>query len=422
MDSRKIWFVVHHQDLFDVDKNLIGFKRESQRDELSVGDIVIYYRTGIKQFMGVYKITSKGYCLNRNFKNLEGDEYPHQCRLELLTDRIKHFYPTKDSSLSFHAEWVKSGWGRRYQQVFQATYEDLVRIVADASQFKDLLQKPEQEQSLKEDVDLQAQISTDKVKDISDTLQCPDNKINFLEEYKLPHNIYLNTKSFLCKSEYSFLNWREVYFFDDKKSSIQFLSERLIPEVRYPTKKPLLLLFSNPHPQSVKDGMLHTPNFPGGQRLFWGPLSDAGFCTLPSQATPESYRRHFLNVLYSTNFQLYFDCLYSFPTNKDPKQLKDIFGVYFNTNIIPQSNKRIQETLSKVKVNSIICFNKDVFEKLTKKTAKGYCNELNNGKLIKGQINNISVYLTYPTGYRYSSDPYNPKVQSLINIRNDIRR
>src|SRR3990167_2709026 len=125
MDSRKIWFVVHHQDLFYVDKNLIGFKRESQRDELSVGDIVIYYRTGIKQFMGVYKITSKGYCLNRNFKNLEGDEYPHQCRLELLTDRIKHFYPTKDSSLSFHAEWVKSGWGRRYQQVFQATYEDL---------------------------------------------------------------------------------------------------------------------------------------------------------------------------------------------------------------------------------------------------------------------------------------------------------
>jgi len=132
-DKANIWFVVHHRDLWDIDKRLIGFYNRNQWEPLKVGDVVIYYRAGFKEITGVFRITEKGLSLNKHFYMEDmAERTVHQCRLELLSDDIICYRPTTESSFSFFDAWVSALYGLR-KQVFSARQDDLELILRDKS-------------------------------------------------------------------------------------------------------------------------------------------------------------------------------------------------------------------------------------------------------------------------------------------------
>jgi hypothetical protein len=128
-----IWFVVHHRDLWDIDDRLIGFYNRNQWTPLNVKDVIIYYRAGFKEIMGVFRITEKGINLNKDFHVEDiAEKTVHQCRLELLSDDIICDRPTTESRFSFFNSWVSARYGLR-KQVFSARHNDLELILGDMS-------------------------------------------------------------------------------------------------------------------------------------------------------------------------------------------------------------------------------------------------------------------------------------------------
>lgn len=132
-----IWFVVHQQNLWDIDNRLIGFWKKNQSDSVKIGDYVIYYRAGFKKIMGVFKVLQKGPNLNRDFHDPDITEKPvFQSRLNLISDNIICNRPTTETRFSFFNEWRRNRYGGLGKQVFRANREDLNLILLDPSSVK----------------------------------------------------------------------------------------------------------------------------------------------------------------------------------------------------------------------------------------------------------------------------------------------
>ncbi len=134
---KAIWFVVHQEKLWDIDKNLIGFWNKAQMDLVSEGDYIIYYRTGVKQIMGVFKAGKKGENINEDFydeKIIKRLEY--QCQIELLSNDILCTRPTTEKRFSFRDELKQHFNGSRRRQIFRANYDDIKLILKDPSLVK----------------------------------------------------------------------------------------------------------------------------------------------------------------------------------------------------------------------------------------------------------------------------------------------
>ncbi len=130
--ATNIWFVVHQQNLWDIDDKLIGFWNPMQANLIAVGDVIIYYRSGLKCIMGVFRVVQKGANLNRNFYDAAIVKKPiHQCRLELISNEIICGHPTTETRFSFYGEWSRNRYGGLKKQVFEAKRDDLKLIVAD---------------------------------------------------------------------------------------------------------------------------------------------------------------------------------------------------------------------------------------------------------------------------------------------------
>ena len=131
--STNVWFVVHHRDLWDIDNRLIGFYNKNQWELLEEGDLIIYYRAGVKAIMGIFRIIQKGVNLNKRFYMEDiAERTIHQCRLELLSDYTACHRPTTESRFSFFDSWVGARYGLG-KQVFGANNNDLELILRDKS-------------------------------------------------------------------------------------------------------------------------------------------------------------------------------------------------------------------------------------------------------------------------------------------------
>ena len=135
---KAIWFVVHQERLWDIDKNLIGFWNKAQMDRVSEGDYIIYHRTGVKQIMGVFKAGKKGEEINEDFYNDEKiiKKLIYQCWIELVSNDIICAKPTTEKRFSFHNELKQHFYGSRRKQIFQANYDDIKLILKDPSLVK----------------------------------------------------------------------------------------------------------------------------------------------------------------------------------------------------------------------------------------------------------------------------------------------
>ena len=125
------------------------------------------------------------------------------------------------------------------------------------------------------------------------------------------------------RNDPAFSNLSQICAFDDDQQSLTFKTEKIHPEVAGIGLCSVMLLFSNPHPLSVKTGIfLSEPR----SRSFWARLFESQYMSPPDQirnaianwdsTTPEVLSECLMNCAYSRKVKLFFDCLEALPTNQ----------------------------------------------------------------------------------------------------------
>ena len=214
--------------------------------------------------------------------------------------------------------------------------------------------------------------------------------------------------------------------FNDLDRSVTFSSEKLIPTAS--TKRPrVMLLFSNPHPHSVHQGMFLSPNTKGQESLFWPAMRDADWIKITEEnPNPKQLAEICLKANYGGPFELIFYCYYAFPTDF-PEDIRRIFGnEYFSQVIEPEAMDEFKKTIQETSVKAVVTFNKGIYNLVSKDRIERYIKRLMDGDLIQSQINGIDrtvpIFLTFPTGWRYHRDYRKLHKGSLGAIRTAICR
>lgn len=101
------------------------------------------------------------------------------------------------------------------------------------------------------------------------------SEINFQRSYLLGQE-YENIKNRAAKIMGKYFEDSYLISFDDVEKQVTFTSERLVP-VNSSKRLPVMLLFSNPHPHSIKQGMFLSPNINNRENLFWPTMRNAGW-------------------------------------------------------------------------------------------------------------------------------------------------
>lgn len=131
------------------------------------------------------------------------------------------------------------------------------------------------------------------------------------------------------RSEYAGL--RKLCCFDEKRMLLKYATEQIHPaRLKYPNRIPILFLFSNPHPQSVANGLFLSE--PRSQKFWQRLFQSKYFCegmstdlTTWNDKTPINLGELMLNGNYHSKFLLYFHCLWPIPTNQ-VADLKKLFS------------------------------------------------------------------------------------------------
>jgi hypothetical protein len=214
--------------------------------------------------------------------------------------------------------------------------------------------------------------------------------------------------------------------FNDLDRSVTFATEKLIPSAS--TNRPrVMLLFSNPHPNSVHQGMFLSPNTKRRENLFWSAMEDAGWLPITRKNhTPRELADIFLKAKYQGPFELIFYCYYAFPTDF-PEHISIIFGKnYFSKVIEPEAKDEFRKTIQQTSVEAVVAFNKEIFNLVSKDHIERYVDQLMEEKIIQSQIigldKNVPIFLTYPTGWRYHREYRRFRKASLDKIRTAICR
>ncbi len=221
-----------------------------------------------------------------------------------------------------------------------------------------------------------------------------------------------------------YLEYPDLISFNDLEKSITFFTEKLIPAASK-SRPRVMLLFSNPHPHSIHQGMFLSPNTKGRENLFWTAMENAGWLPIAKEnRDPKQLRDLCLTADYLGPFELIFYCYYAFPTDF-PEDIRKIFGKeYFQQVIEPQSIDEFRESIQDTDVEAVVTFNKEIFNLVTEKPIKRCLKRLMEGELIQSQIKGIDrtvpIFLTFPTGWRYHGQYMQLRKSSLNTIKTAI--
>ncbi len=247
--------------------------------------------------------------------------------------------------------------------------------------------------------------------------------INFQRTYSLGQN-YKSIKDRAIKVLGKNSAYLNIVEFGDVAGEVAFWTECLIP-VENSTRPSVMLLFPNPHPHSVQQGMFLSPNTKQQDNLFWSTMIDAGWFSIPEdKRSPSQLRDVFLNLEYTGPFDLLFCCYYPFPTSY-PDDIPKIFGrSFFDRYIQHEAYQGFQTILMETQVVAVVTFNKDIFNLISNNRITEYVDQLDRGEVIRGRNTHIGkeipVYLTYPTGWRYQKKFNKFRKESLERIKTDI--
>ncbi len=249
------------------------------------------------------------------------------------------------------------------------------------------------------------------------------SSINFQRTYLLSE-AYESIKERAIQVLDKYLGYPDLITFNDLDRSVTFSTERLIPTAS--TNRPrVMLLFSNPHPHSVHQGMFLSPNTKGRENLFWPVMEDAGWLPIAEEnRNPKQLADICLKAKYRGPFELIFYCYYAFPTDY-PEDIRRIFGrEYFSQFIEPEAIDEFRKTIQETSVEAVVTFNKGIFNLVSKDQIERYVERLMEGELIQSQIKGIDryvpIFLTFPTGWRYHKQYRQFRKASLDTIRTAI--
>jgi hypothetical protein len=249
------------------------------------------------------------------------------------------------------------------------------------------------------------------------------SNINFQRTYLLA-DIYDRVKEQAFQKLNNYWDYPNLIKFNDLERTVTFSTERLIPAIAS-TRPRVMLLFSNPHPHSIHQGMFLSPNTRGKENLFWPVMRDAGWLiTEEENLHPEQLADICLEVKYEGPFELIFYCYYAFPTNY-PDDIRSIFGrEYFHNFIEKESTNEFRNLLLNNTIRAVVTFNKGIFNRVSIDTIDKYTKSLDAGATIRNEIigidKNIPIFLTYPTGWRFHKNYHQYRIDSLETIRTDI--
>ena len=249
------------------------------------------------------------------------------------------------------------------------------------------------------------------------------SSINFQRTYYLGDSYDEIIKRASHKLE-KYWNNPNVFAFSAEERSLTFTSERIIPANTQ--KRPrVMLLFSNPHPHSIAQGMFLSRNTHGQESLFWPVMKTSGWLSLPKKTeSPIQLADRCIRADYDGPFDLVFYCYYAFPTDY-PEDIRGIFGrEYFRKFIEPGARAEFFETLRNIDIEAIVTFNKGIFNHVSQHQVDRYINRLKAGELVHSQVisgdQRTAIFLTYPTGWRYHRDYLNLRVSNLDKIKETI--
>jgi hypothetical protein len=179
--------------------------------------------------------------------------------------------------------------------------------------------------------------------------------------------------------------------FYDKGKRLEYCTERIHPNhFEHPARMPILLLFSNPHPDSVRRGLfLSGPH----SRAFWQRLFESDHLRLPcgeinlkcwGKSTPKLLGQLMLEGKYESDFLLYFHCLWPIPTNQ-VADLKRLFASKPQLwgKINEDGRKELIELIEREQIKHSIVFNAGVFRLITKTEVKGWGKKDAVGEFLK---------------------------------------
>ena len=249
------------------------------------------------------------------------------------------------------------------------------------------------------------------------------NTVNFYQKYNL-NEVYGSVKRKSSEIIGKYLEYPDLYQFNDGDKTIIFKSERLIPS-QYSGRSRVMLLFSNPHPYSVHQGMFLSPNTKGKENPFWETMRNAGWLNFSERPESASQKAQLcFNADYDGPFDFIFYTYYAFPTNY-PKDIRKLFGNdYFNHVIEPEAKRGFRRINQETEVNAVVVFNKEIFNLVSEKPVDKYIETLVNGGLVEsglsGTEKQISIFLTFPTGWRYHREIPQLRTESLDSIKTAI--
>jgi hypothetical protein len=208
-----------------------------------------------------------------------------------------------------------------------------------------------------------------------------------------------------------------VFHLDDDSHSVTFQDECLLPLGDRQRPK-LLLLISNAHPESIKNGMFHTAE--GGVALLWKDLCAAGLFSadLGTVRSPDRLRDSCLGLKYDGPFCLGFACYWSFPTFH-PRHLRELFRPEVEPPGFRDTDVRFARLVADWQPTAIVSFNGDVFGRLTGMPTRGYTDRLRQGTVeavYRAGFVTCSVFQTYPAAWRYDADADRLRRDSLRRI------
>lgn len=217
------------------------------------------------------------------------------------------------------------------------------------------------------------------------------------------------------RSYIPFLN--RVYRLDDATRSVMFQSEQLLPRFDRGRQR-ILLLFSNAHPESIRNGMFHTAE--RGIAALWKDLSDIGILSGAREvlANADHLRTHCLDVAYPGQFALGLGCYWIFPTFH-PDQLHDLFGSSMEPPGFENPQARLELLLDQWQPTAMVSFNGSVFERLTRESSNGYLSVIRDRILVaehRTSQRSYRVFQTYPAGWRFEPEAQRLRRESLRRI------
>jgi hypothetical protein len=197
-------------------------------------------------------------------------------------------------------------------------------------------------------------------------------------------------------------------------------TESIHPKERKTGRTPLLLLFGNPAPHSIKNRMFFSYERNGKEHRFWKVLSESEIFRLDEQIDDINERnrlkkKKLLEANYDPPFQIYLDVFYSMPSPATGKWsgvagLKRLFGTKALKKITELERQRIRDAVSRYICPNglILAFQKDAYVKIKSENSPDY--DIARKQAMEGNTqarcqfdNRIKLYCMAPTRLMYKN-------------------